>query len=268
MDNGGNYEGGVYGAVGGSSGTILTGSALTNMGYSLNSANDIQIGGGWAHVMNTPFRQFKHFDHFGGIATPCIVHWPEGLTRTNEWENQSGHIMDIMATIVDVTGVTYPTQWTNAIDGTNYAVSPLSGQSLKPLFTSSTASVPRNLGFEHEGNRAFISGGWKFVNKNYTSYSGGFFANELELYNLTNDPSETTNLAYTDLNQLAIMVTNWNNWCNFVGDASSLLLTTYSNPAPIVYVDPAPNTNDLFSGYLQPSGQHQRFREHGGLVWQ
>ena len=245
-DNGANYEGGVFGATGGTSGLILTNTDLLNMG--LAGQPQIQLGGGWAHVSNTPFRLFKHFDHFGGIGTPSIIHWPQGLTRTNQWENQSSHIIDVMATIVDVTGATYPTHWTNSAIGTNYTVLPLAGQSLQPLFNSSTSSVPRNLGFEHEGNRAYISGNWKFVTKNFSLYDGASPANELELYNLTNDPSETTNLAYVDLQLLAQMGTNWNYWCNFVGDAPSLLLTSFTNSPQPVYpvLIPTPLTNDLF----------------------
>jgi autotransporter-associated beta strand protein len=238
-DNGCNYEGGVYGLTGGTSDAApLTGASLENMGQS--NQPSLYLGGGWAHVSNTPFRLFKHFDHFGGIGTPFIVHWPQGLTRSNQWENQSGHIIDVMATIVDVTGASYPTQFNG------HAVWPMVGQSLKPLFTNSSAAVPRNLGFEHEGNRAYISGNWKLVTKNFTSVDNSSYANELELYNLTNDPSETTNLAFADLTELALMVTNWNNWCTFVGDPSTLLITWLSNAAPINPPAPAPNTNDLF----------------------
>ncbi len=244
-DNGGNYEGGVYGSVGGvNAAAPLTGTSLANMG--LSGQPDIQVGGGWAHTMNTPFRWFKHYEHFGGIGSPCVIHWPQGLTRTNQWENQPSHLIDVMATIADVTGATYPTQFTNSTIGTNYAVLPMEGISLKPLFTNSAAAVPRNLGFEHEGNRAYISGSWNLVTKNSASYDGTYFASELELYNLTNDPSQVTNLAFTQLTVLAQMVTNWNNWCNHVGDASSLLITSISNPAPIINLTPAPTTNDLF----------------------
>lgn len=247
-DNGGNYEGGVYGLTGSTSdaplNSPLTGAALESMGQP--GQPYIYIGGGWAHVSNTPFRWFKHFDHFGGTGTPGIIHWPQGLTRSNQWENEQAHIIDVMSTIVDMTGASYPTHWTNAIDGTNYSVLPMQGISLKPWFTNNTPDTVRNLGFEHEGNRAYISGNWNLVTKNFTSVDGSYFANELELYDLSKDPSQVTNLAYTNLTVLAQMVTNWNNWCNYVGDPSSLLITSPSNPPPTANIDPAPLTNDLF----------------------
>jgi arylsulfatase A-like enzyme len=244
-DNGGNYEGGVYGLYNGvSDAPSVTGTALESMGQA--GQPSVYIGGGWAHVSNTPFRWFKHFDHFGGIGTPCIIHWPQGITRTNQWENEQGHIIDVMSTIVDVTGANYPTHWTNAVDGTNYTVLPMQGISLKPWFTTNLAAVSRSIGFEHEGNRAYISNNWNLVTKNFTSVDGSYFANELELYDLSKDPSQITNLASTKLAVLGQMVTNWNNWCTNVGDPSSLLITSISNLLPIVNIDPAPLPNDLF----------------------
>jgi arylsulfatase len=38
----------------------------------------IGYGRGWANVSNTPFREYKHFVHEGGVSTPLIVHWPAG----------------------------------------------------------------------------------------------------------------------------------------------------------------------------------------------
>ena len=238
-DNGGNFEGGVYGQTGGmNDGPPLTGANLENMG--LSGQPYVWLGGGWAHVSNTPFRLFKHYDHNGGIGTPFIVHWPQGVSRTNQWENQPGHIIDVMATIADVTGVSYPTQFNG------HVVWPMQGQSLRPLFTNSQAGVPRSLGFEHEGNRAYISDNWKFVTKNFTTYNYNSPANELELYDLRTDPSETTNLAYVQPTVLAQMETNWNNWCSYVGDPSSLLLTSSNNSLLQAPLNPASGTNDLF----------------------
>ncbi|HEY2083363.1 MAG TPA: sulfatase-like hydrolase/transferase, partial [Verrucomicrobiae bacterium] len=234
-DNGGNYEGGVFGQTGGvPDAAPLTGASLTNMG--LNGQPIIYLGGGWAHVSDTPFRLFKHFNHEGGIRTPLIVHWPQGLSRTNQWEGEPGHVIDLMATIVDVTGASYPTQFNN------HVVLPLEGQSLKPLFTS-TNDFPRTLGFEHESNRAWLSGSWKFVTKNFTSYDGSHPANQLELYDLSKDPTELTNVAGAQPVLLDQMVTNWNGWATRVGVPSSRLVNPGQLFAPVV---PATNASDLF----------------------
>lgn len=234
-DNGGNHEGAVFGQTGGTpNATPLTGSALTNMG--LSGQPVIFLGGGWAHVNDTPFRLFKHFNQEGGIRSPLIVHWPDGLARTNQWEAQPGHLIDIMATIVDVTGVSYPTQYNSRV------VLPLEGQSLAPLFAG-TDGTPRALGFEHEGNRAWLSGNWKLVTKNFTSYGGSPVANALELYDLSTDPTELTNLANAQPALLAQMVTNWNTWATHVGVPSTRLISPVALFPP---VSPAPTANDLF----------------------
>lgn len=239
-DNGCNYEGGVYGLTGSTSdATPLTGVNLENMGLSNQPA--IYLGGGWAHVSNTPFRWFKHFVHNGGTATPFIVHWPQGVTRTNQWENEYGDIIDVMSTIADVTGVSYPTQFNG------HTVVPMQGISLKPWFATAQADVPRSIGYEHEGNRAYISGNWKFVTKNFTSFDYDTVSNELELYDLSTDPSETTNLAYSQTAILGQMETNWNNWCVYVGDASNvLLLTPTNNSFMLTPLAPAQEPGDLF----------------------
>jgi len=236
-DNGGNHEGAVFGQTGGvPNATPLTGSALTNMG--LSGQPIIFLGGGWAHVNNTPFRLFKHFNHEGGIRSPMIVHWPQGISRTNQWTDQASHLIDVMATIVDATGVTYPTQLNN------HAVLPLEGQSLQPQFND-TNVIARTLGFEHEGNRAWLSGSWKFVTKNFTSFDGSTLANQMELYNLSDDPVELTNHAPSQPALMYQMVTNWNGWAARVGVPSSRFVDTNALNQPVT-VTPATNSNDLF----------------------
>ncbi|MCX6926288.1 MAG: arylsulfatase, partial [Verrucomicrobia bacterium] len=64
----------------------------------------ISYGSGWANACNTPWRLYKHYVHEGGIATPCIVHWPAGMKRKGEMEGSPAHIIDIMTTFADVAG--------------------------------------------------------------------------------------------------------------------------------------------------------------------
>ncbi len=234
-DNGGNHEGGRFGQTGGTPNAApLTGSALDNMGQSGQPV--IYLGGGWAHVSDTPFRLYKHFNHGGGIRTPMIVHWPQGLARTNAWEEQAAHLIDIMATVVDVTGVSYPTQFNG------HPVLPLEGRSLKPLFDGQPG-VARTLGFEHEGNRAWIQGNWKLVTKNFSLYTGTSPANELELYDLSSDATELTNLVSARPALLTQMVTNWNAWAARVGVPASRFITVVTNLPPVT---PPPGPSDLF----------------------
>ena len=66
----------------------------------------IAYGEAWANVSNTPFREYKHWVHEGGISTPLIAHWPKGIPepRRGQFETQPGHLIDIMATCVQCRG--------------------------------------------------------------------------------------------------------------------------------------------------------------------
>ena len=139
-------------------------------------AGDTYIGYGeaWAAVSNTPFRKYKHWTHEGGISTPLIAHWPAGITRKGQLESTPGHLIDLMATAVDLSKTTYPAN-----------VKPMEGRSLAPLFTG--GNIEREaIYWEHEGNRAVRMGDWKLVAEH---------AKPWELYNIAQDRSEQHNLS-------------------------------------------------------------------------
>jgi arylsulfatase A-like enzyme len=58
----------------------------------------------WANASDTPFRKFKSSTHEGGIATPLIVHWPAGIAARGQLRHQVGHVIDVMPTLVELTG--------------------------------------------------------------------------------------------------------------------------------------------------------------------
>src|SRR5437870_3328623 len=68
----------------------------------------IAYGRNWANVSNTPFREYKHFVHEGGISTPLIAHWPHGISRSGAIESQPGHLIDIIPTCLDLAGAKVP----------------------------------------------------------------------------------------------------------------------------------------------------------------
>jgi arylsulfatase len=139
-------------------------------------AGDTFIGYGeaWATVSNTPFRKHKRWVHEGGISTPLIAHWPAGISRKGELEPTPGHLIDLMATAVDLADAEYPA-----------TVKPMEGRSLAPLFRG--GSIQREaLYWEHEGNRAVRVGDWKLVAEHGKPW---------ELYNLARDRSEQIDLS-------------------------------------------------------------------------
>ena len=149
----------------------------------------VTYGEEWANVSNTPFRYYKHWTHEGGIATPLIIHWPKGIAAKGQLRTQPGHLIDIMATCLAITGVNYPSHYNGN------EIQPYEGVSLLPAFTNK--NLKREwLFWEHEGNRALRVGNWKIVsrvqkNKVFTRTDETAW----ELYDLEKDPTETNNLA-------------------------------------------------------------------------
>jgi len=136
-------------------------------------------GVGWATVSNTPFRMFKHYVHEGGISTPLIAHWPGGIAKPGQKVATPGHLIDLMATAIDVSGTKYPEQK----NGVN--IKPMEGKSLKPLFAG--RNIERDaLYWEHEGNRAIREGNFKLVSE---------YGKSWELYDISKDRSEQSDLA-------------------------------------------------------------------------
>lgn len=149
----------------------MAGPADTAIGY----------GRGWATVSNTPFREYKHWTHEGGISTPLIAHWPDRIERRGDLEHTPGHLVDLMATAVDVSGADYPTQYH---DGET--IKPMEGKSLLPAFLGKPIER-KAIYWEHEGNRAIRVGDMKLVAKGA--------AGKWELYNIAKDRSEQNDLS-------------------------------------------------------------------------
>jgi arylsulfatase len=159
----------------------------------------IAYGKGWANVSNTPFREYKHWTHEGGIATPLIAHWPAGIAaaRQGRLESQPGQLTDIMATCVDLAGATYPSR------SAGESIQPMEGTSLRPAFRGETLQRTRPLVWEHEGNRAIRDGRWKLVAKENKPW---------ELYDLDADRSESHDLAAQHPDRVQRMAADWDAW--------------------------------------------------------
>jgi len=162
----------------------------------------VAYGQAWANVSNTPFREYKHWVHEGGIATPLIAHWPKGIRRRGQIEHQPGQVIDIMATCVELAGAHYPTE-----HGGN-RILPLEGVSLAPAFTGDPIRREA-LYWEHEGNRAIRIGKWKLVARGP--------AGPWELYDMQRDRTELHDLAARQLRRVAEMAAKWEAWARRTG---------------------------------------------------
>ena len=157
----------------------------------------IAYGRPWANASNTPFRLYKHWVHEGGIATPLIVHWPRRIKARGKLRHQPGHLVDIMATCVDIAGARYPSEYKGN------KIIPLEGRSLVPAFDNK--GIEREaIYWEHEGNRAIRVGKWKLVAKGKKG--------PWELYDLDADRTETDNLAAVHPDRVKQMAAMWQHW--------------------------------------------------------
>jgi arylsulfatase len=154
------------------------------------------IGPGWASASNAPFRRHKIWVNEGGISTPLIVHWPNGIRTKGELRHDVGHVIDLVPTILELTGAKTAATWNGV------AVPPLPGQSLVPAFRKD-GSVKRDiLYFNHEGNRALRMGNWKLVSAREDE-------DRWELFDLSKDRCEAVDLAPKQPKRVKEMEAKW-----------------------------------------------------------
>jgi arylsulfatase len=168
---------------------VMPGPADTYIAYGLE----------WANVCNTPFREYKHWVHEGGISTPLIVHWPKGIPakRRGQFEHQSGHLIDLMATCVELAGAKYPEQYQGN------RIKPMEGISLLPAFAGKPLNRKAPLFWEHEGNRAIREGKWKLVAKEDQPW---------ELYDMEKDRTEMSDQAAKQPAKVKELAAKWDAW--------------------------------------------------------
>jgi arylsulfatase len=164
-----------------------------------SAASYLCLGPGFSSACNTPFRRHKTWVHEGGISTPLIVHWPNGIAARGELRHAPGHVIDIVPTVLDVTGIDKPKTW----DGEEIPAAP--GISLLPDFSRDNATSPRELWWLHEGNRALREGDWKIVAARGDPW---------ELYDLSRDRAESNNLAAQHPEKVQQMAHRWEEMFN------------------------------------------------------
>ena len=159
------------------------------------------IGADWAHVANTPYRKAKASQYNGGERTPMIAHWPAGMRApAGSFVRARGHVIDLMATALDVAGATLPQTFAGATPH------PLQGRSLRPLLEgqSDRPDYPALFG-EHEGGRSVLApDGWKLIRDRGES--------EWHLYDLNVDETETQDAITREPARAEKMQEMWERW--------------------------------------------------------
>ncbi len=157
----------------------------------------------WANVSNTPFRRYKRQVHEGGIAAPLIVHWSEGVDNRGGLTNSVGHVIDIMPTVLEISGIEYPGYLGD------YPLLPLEGKSLLGALKGEESLNNRTLYYEHQGNWGIRHGDWMLV---YYGIRG-----KRELYNMVEDRTQLNDLIGAKPKLAEELFTMWDVWarrCN------------------------------------------------------
>ena len=166
----------------------------------------------WAQVSMTPFSQYKGYLAEGGIRNALIVSGPIVKRAAGSINHGILHVADIMPTLLDVAGASYPT----TINGQESP--PLLGKSWVPLLAGEEESPRSNqdyLAWELFGNRAVRQGDWK-LRWQYKPYG----TEEWELFNLAEDVAERRDLASEQTGKVRELVALWEDY----GRANNVIL--------------------------------------------
>jgi arylsulfatase len=155
----------------------------------------------WAWAMDTPFKWTKQVaSHFGGTSQGVAMSWPGHIIDLGGIRRQFHHVIDIVPTILEATGVAAPT----TID--SVAQRPIEGVSMAYTWDKANANVPTRHStqyFEMLGNRAIYNDGWLAATTPVTlpwelsqdTPPDVITGYKWELYNIDKDPTEFDDLA-------------------------------------------------------------------------
>jgi arylsulfatase A-like enzyme len=190
---------GINGYTPGQPNRLHAGDELATMG---GPGSLFSYGSAWANLSNTPLSLYKHYASEGGIRTPMILHWPARVPKGGEMRDHVVHIMDIVPSLLEVAGASYPGEWQGR------SILPVEGRSL--LEAIDGKAVPeRPLVFEHERNAALIEGDWKIVGQKVIAKDKVLREERWSLHYLKDDPAEQRNLAAKHPERLEQMISQF-----------------------------------------------------------
>jgi len=277
-DNGASAEGGSEGSINDIRLSNLDPAGMAEMHRRID-----EIGGplthnnypwGWTMAGNTPFKRWKREVHEGGVADPCIVHWPRGPLAAGEIRHQFAHAIDVFPTLLGLLGIEQPEMVDHVpqsrVDGVAFGYF---------LGEGGQDAAARHLTqhFEMFSSRAIYHDGWKAVTFHPVGpiYDDGLNPNApfdddvWELYRVADDISETRDLAAEHPDVLADLIERW--WA----EAERNLVLPLDNRVLWALVHPKPDHRiardrfEYFPGGAQvpePVAANVRNRSHALLV--
>ena len=112
----------------------------------------------WTWAFDTPFSWTKQIaSHWGGVRQGMAISWPKVIKDKGSIRNQFHHVIDIVPTILEATGIEAPA----AVDG--IPQKPIEGVSMMYTFEENNANAPsrhKTQYFEMMGDHAIYHDGW------------------------------------------------------------------------------------------------------------
>ena len=158
------------------------------------------IGQSWANAINSPFKKWKVQGMEGGICTPMIAHWPEGIKLpVNTISRSPCHLIDFVPTFMELAGE--EAKYSSELPG-------LDGISLVPTFSGKKLIRTNPLFFQYGSWQAIRERQWKLVQRKQEPW---------QLYDLDQDRTETRDLAGEFSERVKNMKKSWDGWASEVG---------------------------------------------------
>lgn len=176
---------------------------LDALDYSSNCA----YGMGFASASAGPLDKFKMTISEGGIRTPLLISGP-GISN-NHQISSFAYVTDIMPTILELTGVSYPAEFQGR------KIEPMRGRSMVGLLNKSQKAIysPTDfIGGEMVGGKWMRQGDFKAVMLP-APYGNG----EWQLFNIVKDPGEAKDLSKTMPGKMKTLKTAWDEYAKEVG---------------------------------------------------
>lgn len=163
----------------------------------------VETGAGWAQASSSPFKFFKSFTTQGGIKAPLLIKMPEETKNSGKWNSGFVHVTDLMPTILELVGATYPKRYKGN------KIYPHIGTSLIPVLSGNVVSVHTKdgHGWELFEMKAYIKGNWKILRLPQPMGTG-----EWQLYDIEKDVAETTDLSEQFPKIKKDLIKEWNNY--------------------------------------------------------
>ncbi|WP_296931699.1 arylsulfatase [uncultured Marinobacter sp.] len=180
----------------------------------------IWYGAQWGQVSATPWPMWKGYPTQGGLVVPAILNLP-GDDAQGKISNEFFHVMDVMPTFLELAGIEQPTSPYNGRD-----IFEIQGVSMLPGLNGN-GPENRVVGWELFGRSAVRMGDWK-IRLLEEPYGPG----QWQLFDLANDPTETTDLSDKNPEKLKELLAEWDNYIRrngvFPADPADMRKVGYS----------------------------------------